>query len=90
MHVNDVLPHGGRQLEEFCPQVVVLMVGDNDICRDVNIRRLSFNIVSTNAHFLSSEFGARMVLVCQMMPRFEGVYPYDPKYNELARKLKEF
>ena len=89
MHVDEVFPRWGRQLEEFRPQVVVLMVGDNDIHRHVNIRRLSHEILSTAAHFLSPQFGARMVLVCQMMPRFPGVYPYDPDYNDLARELNE-
>ena len=85
---SDVLPRWQRQLADFKPQAVIFMIGDNDVERGVDIEGLAGLIQAMASLLLSERFGTRLVLVCQIMPRFESnVYRFESAYNTLAKDL---
>ena len=90
MKAKDVLSRWQDQLADFRPQLVVLMIGDNDIEKGVDVDGLAGLIHAIASVLLSKRVGAHAVMVGQLMPRFAGsYYSYGEAntYNSIAWKV---
>ena len=86
----------GETLPAARPEVVIMLIGDNDIASDAQVEdadELASQLVAM-ASLLRAKSRAQAVYICQLMPRFPSGFsnprhPFNPQYNEIARTVNE-
>jgi hypothetical protein len=77
-------------LEDFCPQAVVLIIGDNDLNRGVEAEKVAAHIIAM-ASMINLRFRVEKVIVGQIMPRFWQLHHryFLENCNSLAYDVNE-
>jgi hypothetical protein len=77
-------------LEDFCPQAVVLIIGDNDLNRGVEAEKVAAHIIAM-ASMIKLRFRVDKVIAGQIMPRFWQPHHryFLENYNSLAYDVNE-
>ena len=81
-------------LQNFQPEILVLMIGDNDIApsagtsHDAAAHTIVDNLLNAILTLHSTVSSIQQVFLCQLLPRHPGVY-FRPGYNEIALKVND-
>ena len=79
-------------LQNFQPEFLILMIGDNDIApsvgtsHDAAAHNIVDNLFKAILTLHSTVSSIQQVFLCQLLPRHPGVY-FRPGYNEIALKV---
>ena len=91
--MSDIIKNWKPQLENENPDVVVMVIGDNDVSRMLDMLFLA-KVIVNRARKIVEMTGARVAIV-QLCPRYEpelgyrGRWGYDETYNECASFVNE-
>jgi hypothetical protein len=79
-----------QDLIDFCPQVVILLLGDNDLAPVLDPEEIATHIVAM-ASFIKAKTGAGRIIIGQLMPRFwHHTHRFlFPGYNTLACEVNK-
>ena len=75
-------------ISHFSPDVVVVMVGDNDYAKYKDrVEEFALLMTATASVFVGNKIKAKAAVLCQVMPRFPGDPRFKPDYNRWAMQL---
>ncbi|KAL3857634.1 hypothetical protein ACJMK2_012281 [Sinanodonta woodiana] len=83
---------GGRTIDKLIPDIVILMIGDNDVNADTSPEAIAHKMVVL-ATFLYRKYKVRHIVLCQLMPRFSeklrkaGIEGIFNQSKEVADKI---
>ena len=75
-----------RIISEYNPETVIMQIGGNDLDRESDPARLARDILSYS-HYLIMCYNINHVIICQLIPRFNGSDDYNVKVRSVNKHL---